>query len=201
MNKIIKEIKTAVVLTAVIGLLACGLYPAIVFGIAQVFFNEQANGSLILNNGRPAGSKLLSQGFSRPDYFHPRPSAAGEGYDGASSGGSNLGPLSKKLVENLKTRAQAYRRINGLAPDMMIPADAVTASASGLDPHISLKNASLQVSRVAHARKMSEEYIRRKVAKHTEARGLGFLGEPGVNVFMLNFELNSEGALNGRKQG
>ena len=201
MKTIIREIRTAIMLTAVLGLLFCGLYPVIVFGIAQVFFNEQANGSLIFHNGRLAGSKLISQGFSGQSYFHPRPSAAGEGYDAASSGGSNLGPLSKKLFENLKVRAQAYRRINGLAPDAMIPADAVTASASGLDPHISVKNALLQVSRVAHERKMSEEYIRRKVKKHTEARGLGFLGEPGLNVLMLNLELNRERSLNGREQG
>jgi potassium-transporting ATPase KdpC subunit len=201
MINIIREIKTAVALTAVIGLLACGLYPAFVFGIARVFFNEQANGSLIFHNGRLAGSKLISQGFSGPEYFHPRPSAAGNGYDAERSGGSNLGPLSKKLFENLKTRAQAYRTINCLAPDSMIPADAVTASASGLDPHISVKNALLQVSRVAHERKMGENYIRRKVVKHTEARDLGFLGEPCVNVLMLNLDLDRERSSNGREQG
>jgi K+-transporting ATPase ATPase C chain len=198
MKPIIKEIKTALILTAIIGVLACGLYPAVVFCIAQVFFNEKANGSFIYDNGRLAGSRLISQGFSGEAYFHPRPSAAGQGYDAAGSGGSNLGPLSKKLAGTLKMRTDIYRRINGLAPDVLIPADAVTASASGLDPHISVNNALLQVPRVARANKLSENHIRHMVLKHIEGRGLGFLGEPGVNVLMLNCELNRERPSDGR---
>jgi potassium-transporting ATPase KdpC subunit len=198
MKTIIREIRTALILTAVIGVLACGLYPAAIFGIAQVCFNEKANGSLIFDNGRLAGSRLISQGFTNEVYFHPRPSAAGQGYDAAGSGGSNLGPLSRKLADTLKTRTEAYRRINGLAPDVLVPADAVMASASGLDPHISVENALLQVPRVAGARKLSEDHIRNMVKKHTEGRGLGFLGEPGVNVLMLNLELDRERPSDGR---
>ncbi len=198
MKAIIREIRTALILTAVIGVLACGIYPAIVFGIAQTFFNEKANGSLFYDNGRLAGSRLIPQGFSGDEYFHPRPSAAGQGYDAAGSGGSNLGPLSRKFADTLKMRTGSYRRINGLARNALIPADAVTASASGLDPHISLDNALLQVPRVARARKLNENHIRHMVMKYLEGRGLGFLGEPGVNVLMLNYGLNRERSSDGR---
>jgi potassium-transporting ATPase KdpC subunit len=198
MKTIIREIKTALILTAVIGALVCGLYPAAIFGIAQLFFNEKANGSLIFVNGKLGGSRLISQGFSNEMYFHPRPSAAGQGYDATASGGSNLGPLSKKLSDTLTMRTKIYRKINGLPPDLLIPADAVMTSASGLDPHISIINTLLQVPRVARARKLSDDSIKRIVMKHVEGRGLGFLGEPGVNVLMLNLELDRKRPSDGR---
>src|SRR6185369_16112025 len=131
----------------------CGLYPLIVFGISQLLFHEQANGSLIVSaDGTVRGSKLLGQSFSDPKYFHPRPSAAGNGYDASSSGGRNLGPTSRKLDDAIKERIAAYRAENGLSGTERVPADAVTASGSGLDPEISLRNAELQVARVAKAR-------------------------------------------------
>ena len=135
----------------------------------------------------------MAQSFTGPGYFHPRPSAAGDGYDAANSGGSNLGPTSQKLIAAIKERSAAYRVENNLAPGAFIPADAVTASASGLDPHISVPNALMQARRVAHARGLSEEAVRRSIAAHTEGRGLWILGEPRVNILMLNLDLDGKG--------
>jgi K+-transporting ATPase ATPase C chain len=143
-----------------------------------------------MRSGYFAGSSLLSQGFNDPKYFHPRPSAAGEGYDAVSSGGSNLGPTSKKLMDMVKQRVVHFRTENNLAPDALVPADAVTASASGLDPHISLKNALLQAARVAKARGLSEKTVRKQVDIYTEGRDLGIFGELRVNVLMLNLSLD-----------
>jgi K+-transporting ATPase ATPase C chain len=142
-------------------------------------------------DGAVRGSKLLAQGFTAAKYFHPRPSAAGNGYDAANSGGSNLGPTSQKLNDLIKDRVDGYRKENGLNADESVPADAVTASGSGLDPHISLRNAELQTPRVAKARTVSEEKLRELIRQNTDARDLGLLGDPGVNVLSLNRALDS----------
>ena len=134
--------------------------PVLIWGVGQLLFPHQANGSLVENNGQIVGSELLAQGFSGAKYFHPRPSDAGTGYDPTSSGGSNLGPTSQKLIDGIKANVAQYRQENGLAADAVVPADAVTASGSGLDPHISLQNAQLQIPRVAKERGLSEEVVR-----------------------------------------
>jgi len=195
MKALLSEIRGAVFATLILAIVCCGLYPLVVFGISQMLFHDKANGSLIVDqDGTVRGSKLLAQGFTADKYFHPRPSAAGNGYDAASSGGSNLGPTSQKLNDAIKDRIGAYRKENGLSENDSIPADAVTASGSGLDPHISLRNAELQTSRVAKARGLSEEKIRELVQQNTDGRNLGVLGDPGVNVLELNLALDSPGA-------
>jgi K+-transporting ATPase ATPase C chain len=195
MKEFFSHIRGAVVSTLVLAVVCCGLYPLIVFGISQAFFHDKANGSLILDtDGAVRGSKLLAQGFSAGKYFHPRPSAAGNGYDAASSGGSNLGPTSQKLNDAIKDRIAAYRAENSLSETDPVPADAVTASGSGLDPHISLRNAELQTPRVAKARAVSEEKLRALIRQNTDARDFGLLGDPGVNVLSLNRALNSSAA-------
>src|SRR5262245_29575908 len=152
MKEFFSHIRGAVVATLVLAVVCCGLYPLIVFGISQVLFRDKANGSLITGaDGSIHGSKLLGQAFSDPKYFHPRPSAAGNGYDATSSGGSNLGPTSQKLNDAIKDRVETYRRENGLGATEAVPADAVTVSGSGLDPHISLRNAEIQTVRGAKA--------------------------------------------------
>lgn len=169
----------------------CGMYPLIVWVLAQGLFPAKANGSLIIRGGKVIGSKLISQGFADPGYFHPRPSSAGQGHDAAHSSGSNLGPISKKLMDEIRQRVLDYRAENSLAPDALVPSDAVTASASGLDPHISLKDAMLQTPRVARARGMKEKDVLDQIEIHTEGRDLGILGEPRVNVLTLNLALDS----------
>ena len=190
MNNILKELR--ITLTAVLSLavLLCGIYPVAVWAVAQSLFPNQANGSLIQVNGKMTGSSLLAQRFAGPGYFHPRPSAAGDGYDAVNSGGSNLGPTSQKLIDAVKERIAAYRAENTLAPGVLIPADAVTASGSGLDPHISLKNALLQAERVAKSRGINEAVIQKKIAAYTEGRDLMIFGEPRINVLMLNLDLD-----------
>jgi potassium-transporting ATPase KdpC subunit len=195
MKELFSEIRGAVLATLVIAVVCCGLYPFVVFGISQALFHDKANGSLILDkDGSVRGSKLLGQSFTADKYFHPRASAAGNGYDAASSGGSNLGPTSQKLNDAIKDRIEAYRKENGLNENEGVPADAVTASGSGLDPHISLRNAELQTPRVAKARGLSEEKVRELIRRHTDGRDLGVLGEPGVNVLGLNLALDTLGA-------
>ena len=195
MKALFSEIRGAVFATLVLAIVCCGLYPLVVFGISQMLFHDKANGSLIVDqDGTVRGSKLLAQGFTADKYFHPRPSAAGNGYDAASSGGSNLGPTSQKLNDAIKDRIGAYRKENRLSENDSVPADAVTASGSGLDPHISLRNAELQTPRVARARGLSEEKIRELVQQNTDGRNLGVLGDPGVNVLELNLALDSPGA-------
>jgi K+-transporting ATPase ATPase C chain len=195
MKAFFSEIRRAVFATLVLAFICCGVYPLVVFGISQTFFRDKANGSLIVDaNGMVHGSKLLGQGFADVKYFHPRPSAAGNGYDATSSGGSNLGPTSKKLNDAIKDRVAAYRKENGLSETEPVPADAVTASGSGLDPQISLRNAELQTPRVAKARAVSEEKVRELVQQNTDGRDLGVLGDPGVNVLELNLALDSAGA-------
>ena len=179
--------------TLVLAVVTCGLYPLVVWGISQVAFGDKANGSLIVDkDGTVRGSKLLGQGFTGAKYFHSRPSAAGvNGYDAASSSGSNLGPTSQKLHDAIKDRIAAYRTVNGLKETDPVPADAVTASGSGLDPHISPRNAELQTARVAKARSFSLERVRELVRANTDSAGLGFFGEQGVNVLGLNLSLDS----------
>lgn len=171
--------------------LLCGLaYPLVVTGAAQVAFRHQAEGSLVEVDGEPVGSALLGQAFTRPEYFHPRPSAAGDGYDATASGASNLGPTHPDLLAAVSDRVDAYRADNGLAADQPVPVDAVTASASGLDPHISVANARLQAARVAEARGLAIGDVLALVDDHTDGRVLGVLGEPGVIVLELNLALD-----------
>ena len=192
MKTIFSELRSAVLTTLVLALVCCGLYPLVVFGIGQVFFPRQANGSLIVDaQGQIQGSRLIGQPFTADKYFHPRPSAAGKGYDAASSGGSNLGPTSQKLRDAVAQNVTDYRTQNGLAANAPVPADAVTTSGSGLDPHISLQNAQLQVPRVTKARGLSEEKLRELIGQHTTGPDLGVLGDSGVNVLTLNFALDA----------
>jgi K+-transporting ATPase ATPase C chain len=186
---LLKELRISLVATLCLAVLLCGLYPMFIWGLGQGLFPREANGSLIVKGGKTVGSSLLAQGFAGAKYFHPRPSTAGSGYDATSSGGSNLGPLSKKLTDDTAQRVRDYRAENGLAPGVRIPADAVSASGSGLDPHISPENALLQAPRVARARGLSEEALIGKIKAHTEGRTLGIFGESRVNVLLLNLDL------------
>jgi len=168
------------------------IYPLVVTGIAQVVFPRQANGSLITVRDQVVGSDVIGQNFSSDRYFHPRPSAAGEnGYDAASSSGSNLGPTNKAFIDSVEERAAGYRKENGLSSSAAVPVDAVTASGSGLDPHISPANAALQVARVAKARGISEQRARDLVARYTEGPQWFVFGEARVNVLRLNVALDA----------
>jgi K+-transporting ATPase ATPase C chain len=192
MKEFFAEIRGAVMSTLILAVVCCGLYPLVVFGIAQALFHDRANGSLIVDSsGTLRGSRLLGQQFIADKYFHSRPSAAGNGYDPTSSGGSNFGPTSQKLHDSIAQNIADYRAQNGLGTNAPVPADAVTASGSGLDPHISVRNAELQVSRVAKTRGLSAEKVLELVRANTEGPDLGFLGEPGVNVLTLNLALDS----------
>lgn len=190
MKQWIVDLRLSVMLTLILIVACCGIYPALVWGIAHVVFPGKADGSLIYENGKIVGSSLIGQGFSEPAYFHPRPSAAGTGYDGASSGGTNLGPLSKKLLEDVKRCIVEYRQENGLSADAPVSADAVTCSASGLDPDISVENARLQTGRVARARHVSDQDVLRLLALHMQGRDLELFGEARVNVLALNLDLD-----------
>src|SRR3990172_11977803 len=192
MKNFVHELRISLMAILSLAILLCGIYPFIVWLVGQALFPGKSNGSLLVHKGTIVGSSLLSQGFTDPKYFHPRPSAAGQGYDATGSAGSNLGPTSKKLVDTVRQRVADYRAGNHLPSDVLVPADAVTASASGLDPHISLKNALLQAPRVAKARGLSEERLREQVRVHTEGRDLGIFGEPRVNVLMLNLAIDKE---------
>ncbi len=191
-ESLVQHLRTAVLMTLVLSVLLGIIYPLIMTGIAQVVLPSQANGSLVRGaQGNVVGSALLAQGFTQPQYFHPRPSAAGSnGYDATASGGSNLGPTNQKLIDTVQSNADAYRQENGLAADARVPVDAVTASASGLDPDISPANALLQVHRVAVARGLSDDQVRSMVDQYTEGRTLFVLGEPRVNVLKLNLALD-----------
>lgn len=182
-----KQLKIAVLYTLATTILFGLIYPLVVTGLSQVFFSKQANGSLIIRNGQVVGSRLLAQGFSGDKYFHPRPSAAGNGYDPLSSGGSNLGPTNQALVTRV---AQDVAKLQQEQPGKRVPADMVTTSGSGLDPDISPASADFQVARVAKARGVSEDQVRRVVAKHTLGRQWGIFGEARVNVLELNLELD-----------
>ena len=198
MQTFLKEFWTSVAATIVLCIVVSGIYPVLIWGLGELLFPRQANGSLVESNSQVVGSELLAQGFSGAKYFHPRPSAAGVGYDTLSSGGTNLAPTSQKLMDSIKSNVETYRKENGLPADALVPADAVTSSGSGLDPQISIKNAELQVPRVAKERGLSEETVRAEVAKVTDRPLLGFIGgDPGVNVLKLNLAL--DGLANTRK--
>jgi len=192
-----KQLRPALVGTVVLCLMTGFIYPGVVTGLAQLLFPRQANGSLVTVDGVVVGSALIGQGFSRPEYFHPRPSAAGAGYDPTASGGTNKGPTDRKLADTLIAESVAgVRTVDGVMGP--IPADMVTRSASGLDPHISPANAALQVARVAGARGVGVDQIREILARHTEGRQFGFFGEPRVNVLLLNLALDSALGRRGR---
>jgi K+-transporting ATPase ATPase C chain len=174
------------------------VFPLVLFAFGHLLFPGQAAGSLLTRDGVVVGSELIGQNFTRPEYFQPRPSAAGAGYDGTASGGTNFGPANPKLIEDVRRLAEEYRKINGMPPDSVVPIDAVTRSGSGLDPHISPANAALQVPRVARARGLSQDAVRRLVADHTQGRQLGFLGDPRVSVLDLNLALDRIAPLAGR---
>ena len=194
----IKQIRPALLSVLVFTLLTGFLFPAVITAFAQTVFRGGANGSLVERDGKVVGSALIGQNFAAPHYFHPRPSAAGSGYDASASSGTNLGPTSKKLIEGdaaskfdgIQQLAAAYRRENTLPANTPLPADAVTRSASGLDPDISPANADLQAARVARARKLSPEQVKALIAQNTQGRQLGVLGEPRVNVLQLNLALD-----------
>ncbi len=179
------SIAMTVVTTVLLGL----IYPLVVTGLAQMLFPHKANGQLVVKNGKVIGSKIIGQGFSGPGYFHSRPSAAGNGYDAANSGGSNLGPTNQKLLNRVKTVVASAQAAN---PAVSVPIDMVTTSASGLDPHITPANAEFQLSRVAKARAISVEQVQAVVSKHTEGRQFGILGEPRINVLELNLDLDRQ---------
>jgi K+-transporting ATPase ATPase C chain len=163
------------------------IYPLIVTGLAQLIFPHKANGQLLEKDGAVVGSSIIGQGFSSPGYFHSRPSAAGNGWDAANSGGSNLGPTNQKLLDRVKGDVATAQADN---PGTPVPIDLVTTSASGFDPHITPASADFQLARVAKARGATADQLRALVAKHTEGRQLGFLGEPRVNVLELNLDLD-----------
>jgi potassium-transporting ATPase KdpC subunit len=201
MKTILTELGRSLVATLFFAVVLCGLYPLIVYGVSQLLFPNQANGSLLLDrSGEVRGSALLAQNFTSAKYFHPRPSAASAGdptsavsvnnYDATHSGGSNLGPTSSNLVANVAQNIATCRSDNGLATNAIVPADAATASGSGLDPDISPANAGLQIPRVARARGLSEDRVRNLVKQNTSGRDLGLFGEPRVNVMTLNFALD-----------
>ena len=190
MRVFLRQLRPAL-LVAIVFTVICGLvYPMVTLAIGQVAFRDKANGSLIERNGVVVGSKLIGQSFVAPKYFHPRPSAAGAGYDGSNSSGSNYGPNNPDFLKAVAASVKAYRTENGLLDSTLVPVDAVTASGSGLDPHISIANARLQVARVAKERKLPADQVETLVAKYTESRDFGVLGEPGVNVVELNLALD-----------
>ena len=193
MKQFLIALKATLILTVLTGV----MYPLLVTGLAKALFRDQANGSMIPAKGRTVGSELIGQRFTKPEYFHGRPSAAGnDGYDGLSSGGSNLGPTSQKLADRVTGDVKNFRAENPTYPGV-IPGDAVTASGSGLDPHLSPEAVDAQVARVAAARGMSTEAVRNIVGANTEDRQLGFLGEPRVNVLKLNLALDGARPMRG----
>ena len=211
MKTLLCDLKTAVLLTLLLVAACCVAYPVAVWAVGQAFFAGKAGGSLVVDRtGAIRGSSLLAQNFASDKYFQPRPSAAGTGYDSTSSSGTNYGPTSAKLAngshardaqgkdvddpnnfDGIKDLVAAYRAANGLRPSDPVPADAVTRSASGLDPHISLANAEIQAARVARVRHLSPDALGALIATHTDGRDLRVLGEPGVNVLLLNLDLDS----------
>jgi K+-transporting ATPase ATPase C chain len=187
-QQILPALRALLLLTVLTGL----IYPGVVTGLAQVLFHDQANGSLIEQNGHVIGSSLIGQNFTKPEYFHPRPSAAGsDGYDSTASSGSNLGPTNQKLIDRVKSDEDKFRKDN---PDFNgpIPADQLTTSASGLDPHISPASADAQTARVAKARGIDAGALAKLVDASVEGRTAGFIGEPRVNVLMLNLALDQQ---------
>lgn len=190
MRALLRQLRPAVIMMVVFTVIFGIAYPLLSTAIGQAAFGHKANGSLIRRDGVVVGSELIGQSFSDPKYFAPRPSAAGAGYDGSASSGSNLGPTSPDLLAAITERVAAYRQSNGLANDVVVPVDAVTASGSGLDPHISIANARIQAARVAAARGLGVADVLDLVDSYTDDRDLGILGEPGVNVVRLNLALD-----------
>jgi potassium-transporting ATPase KdpC subunit len=199
MTPILQQTRAALTMTLILAAILGLAYPLTIAGIAQTVFPHQANGSLLYDSaGNAVGSELIGQEFTAPGYFHGRPSVTVDAdsgddkpYNAANSTASNLGPTNQKLIDTVAGRAQAYRAENGLAADAVVPVDAVTASGSGLDPHITPANAQVQVNRVAQARGATPAEVAALVQRHTEGRTLGFLGEPGVNVLKLNLALDA----------
>ncbi|MEO6468471.1 MAG: K(+)-transporting ATPase subunit C [Acidimicrobiia bacterium] len=185
-RQLFPALRILLMLTVVTGI----LYPLAVLAIGQGVFADRADGSLVRRDGQVVGSSLLGQSFAKPRYFHPRPSAAGDGYDGAASSASNLGPSNPDLAAAVKDRVAQYKKENGLAADAKVPVDAVTASGSGLDPDISVANARVQAARVATARGLDADAVRTLVDDHVNDRQLGVLGEESVNVLNLNLALD-----------
>ncbi|MFB3894937.1 MAG: potassium-transporting ATPase subunit KdpC [bacterium] len=183
-----KHLKRSFLILIVFSVLTGLVYPLIITGISQLVFPHQANGSLIVINGQIVGSELIGQSFTKPEYFHSRPSAIN--YDAGNSGGTNLGPTNQKLISQIDSTARVFRTENGLHADASIPADMVTSSASGLDPNISLASALIQVSRVANARGVNETVVRDLVDRYTEKPLFGIFGQPMVNVLKLNIALD-----------
>jgi K+-transporting ATPase ATPase C chain len=194
-----RQLLTGLLMTIAMTVLGGLVYPFVVTGIAQGVMAKRANGSIVTANGKAVGSSLIGQNFTDkdgnalPQYFQPRPSAAGDGYDALSSSGSNLGPSNPDLIDAVQQRVSDYRKLNGLDANATVPVDAVTASASGLDPAISVANARLQAARVAKARGLTEEQVNQFIDKHTQDRAWGFLGEQTVNVLELNLALDRTG--------
>jgi len=182
-----KNLWISILMTVVTTVLFGLVYPMVVTGLAQLIFPHKANGQLIVKDGKVIGSSIIGQGFSGPQHFHSRPSAAGNGYDATNSGGSNLGPTNQKLLDRVQADVVAAKADN---PGPPVPIDMVTTSASGFDPHITPANAEFQLPRVAKARAISVEQLRTLIAKHTESRQFGILGEPRVNVLELNLDLD-----------
>ena len=192
-STLVADFRTAII-SMVFFTIVCGIvYPLLMTGVAQGVFPGQANGSIVEVDGEPVGSALVGQNFSGPEYFHPRPSGAGaDGYDGGASSGSNLGPSSQALVDRVTESLATIRDENNLASNALVPVDAVTASGSGLDPHISPAYAELQIVRVASERNMTEDAVRALVEEHKNGSTLFVLGEPRVNVLLLNLALDEQ---------
>jgi potassium-transporting ATPase KdpC subunit len=190
MNILLRQLRPAFLAMVAFTLLLGLAYPLAVTGISQLFWHDKANGSLIHKDGVVVGSSLIGQQFTSPQYFHPRPSAAGDGYDASASSGSNLGPTNPGYLKTVAERVAAYRTENGLGADALVPNDAVTASGSGLDPQISVRNARLQAPRVARERGLELAAVLQAIDEHTSQRPLAVLGDPGVNVLELNLALD-----------
>src|SRR5580693_5123321 len=182
-----KHLITSLLMTIATTVLVGLVYPLVVWGLAQVLFHDKANGQIITRNGEAIGSRIIAQPFTGAKYFHPRPSNAGNGYDAANSGGTNLGPTNQKLMDRIQADAKTLHEEN---PSQLVPVDLITTSASGLDPEISPAAAEFQIPRIAHERGLPESTIRDLIQKHTDQRDLGLLGEPRVNVLELNLALD-----------
>jgi len=192
MKNILRDTLTSIIATVLFAIVLCGIYPVLIWGIGELAFPWQTNGSLLTDrSGQVIGSTLIGQNFTQPKYFHPRPSAAGSGYDPTASAGTNLGPTSQKLATEIGQNIAEYRKENNLLATSSVPADAVTSSASGLDPDISLDNAMIQAPRVAKTRKIDLSVVQGLIQQNLDPRGLGFLGEEGVNVLTLNIALDN----------
>lgn len=188
----LKSLYQGLMATVILAVICCGVYPLAVTAIGQVLFHDQASGGIILGkDGNPLGAKLIGQAFSKPEYFHSRPSSAGDkGYDASNSSGSNLGPTNQKLAEAVKGNVESFLKDNPTVKPGEVPVDAVTASGSGLDPHITPENALAQSSRVAEARRVSVDQVQKLIQRHTAGPQWGIFGEPAVNVLDLNLALD-----------